>query len=991
MNFSSITLHRSALVGIVTLCLLFAAPFALAQTSNDSAPEQIDFVNLFDLMSALEPLYADARDAWEEQGLRPIDDIRIEIDGGAFTSYEGTLEPKVVSEYEGRTGRILLWEDEEALVTWQVEVPEDGLYLIGAEYHQMPGKRASAIRAIMINGEFQFNEARRVSFVRLWRDAGLPRQDNQGNDVRPAQVEAPEWQFTHFEDPEAMYQTPFYFYLKKGVNEITLQAIREPMAIRKLVVESLVLPPTYEEVLATYRERGYQEVHDVEIKIQAEVTYNKTDPTVRAEFGFDPMVDPPSEGFYRLNQFGGWRWRKGGQTATWKFYVPEAGLYKIGLKVLQSDRHLPSVREVRINGEVPFRELMEVEFPYTREWDIVPLADENGEPFLFYFDEGEHFLSLEVKVGRNAETVRMLDQTVRELSGIGRAITYITGPNPDPYMEWEVHRRIPGLLPKLEEIRQRLLAEAESLTARAKTRVDLAEVAKMTASQIKSMIDDPYKIHTRIQDFSEIQSRLSHFVLDLRYSPLYLDYIYIASPEKPWPVARASFMQRLRYQVLGFLESFQKDYTGIGDIHDDDEAIRLWIAWGREWAVAIKEMIEEDFTPRTGIKVNVNVVPAGAIDAQAASVILLAAASGDAPDIAFGVNQQTPVEFAIRGGVIDVSQFPDFEEVIQRFRPGMLIPYTYSGGVYALPETQSFNMMFYRTDILEHELGLEPPETWDDVRRILPDLQQRGMNFFYPSGTGAWASFGPFLFQHGGDFYTPDGLRSALNTPEALQAFREWTDMFANFRIPIEANFYNRFRTGEMPIGVADYFTYVLLSTAAPELTGWWKMVPIPGTRKPDGTIDRSAGGSSTAVTIFRDSKDPAAAWELMKWWTSTDIQTRFAEEIEALIGVEAKWNTANVEAFNNLPWPKGDLEAILEQWQWFREKPVVLGDYFTARHVVNAWNAVVLEGLNPRESLEKAVMDIDRELIRKQEEFGIEIDEEYKRQLYRGIIRTSE
>ena len=72
----------------------------------------------------------------------------------------------------------------------------------------------------------------------------------------------------------------------------------------------------------------------------------------------------------------------------------------------------------------------------------------------------------------------------------------------------------------------------------------------------------------------------------------------------------------------------------------------------------------------------------------------------------------------------------------------------------------------------------------------------------------------------------------------------------------IEANFYNRMRTGEIPIGIADYYNYVLLSTAAPELTGWWRMVPLPGVRRPDGTIDRSAGGTSTATVDLQRLKE---------------------------------------------------------------------------------------------------------------------------------------
>jgi hypothetical protein len=101
-------------------------------------------------------------------------------------------------------------------------------------------------------------------------------------------------------------------------------------------------------------------------------------------------------------------------------------------------------------------------------------------------------------------------------------------------------------------------------------------------------------------------------------------------------------------------------------------------------------------------------------------------------------------------------------------------------------------------------------------------------------------------------------------------------------------------------------------------------------------------------------------------------VQVRFGEELEALIGVEARWNTANVEALTGLPWPNEDIKAILAQWQWFKEQPAVPGGYFTDQHVKNAMYRVVNTGMNPRESLEIAVEDIDRELRRKQAEFGM-------------------
>ena len=75
----------------------------------------------------------------------------------------------------------------------------------------------------------------------------------------------------------------------------------------------------------------------------------------------------------------------------------------------------------------------------------------------------------------------------------------------------------------------------------------------------------------------------------------------------------------------------------------------------------------------------------------------------------------------------------------------------------------------------------------------------------------------------------------------------------------------------------------------------------------------------------------------------------------------------------------------IKSTWRWARDMPIVLGGYFTGRHIVNAWNRVVMSAQTNvikrtartrvlvRDSLEEAVQDINRELRQKQEEYGVE------------------
>ena len=148
------------------------------------------------------------------------------------------------------------------------------------------------------------------------------------------------------------------------------------------------------------------------------------------------------------------------------------------------------------------------------------------------------------------------------------------------------------------------------------------------------------------------------------------------------------------------------------------------------------------------------------------------------PDIATSVWYTLPVNLASRGALVDLRQFPDFDEVASRFHPGALLSYHYIDGFYALPETQNFWVLFYRKDIAD-ALGIELPDTWDDVIDILPTLQENGMNFYNPvsAGTGIKALFvmAPFFYQQGAELFTSDGPYHLI-TPEALAGFRLLTD-----------------------------------------------------------------------------------------------------------------------------------------------------------------------------------------------------------------------
>lgn len=89
------------------------------------------------------------------------------------------------------------------------------------------------------------------------------------------------------------------------------------------------------------------------------------------------------------------------------------------------------------------------------------------------------------------------------------------------------------------------------------------------------------------------------------------------------------------------------------------------------------------------------------------SKLILANASGSAPDVALGVSTTRVYDMAVRGTLMDLLPVCGFPGSGRRFPTGLLMPAVCDNGVYALPETFNFYVLFYRTDILE-SIGVEP-------------------------------------------------------------------------------------------------------------------------------------------------------------------------------------------------------------------------------------------------------------------------------------------
>jgi ABC-type glycerol-3-phosphate transport system substrate-binding protein len=961
----------------------------MASIAIDESIDESSILEGEDAGGKLEPSFNKYADSWNEQGAQDAADFKLSIESADYSaiSDSGT---RLESGLGGLAGDSVALIDEDSWVQYTFEVPQDGYYQMGMSYYALEGKRSAVVRSVQIDGVFPFYQAKKLEFQRMWKEEGEPWFDNQDNEFNPRRVETAGWQYRDFVDSEGKVYEPFRFYLTKGKHTMRIQAVREPAAIGTIDIFSPVHVPTYEEMLATYEKQGYKKMDNQLIKAQAELSTLRSDPTLKRIEDREPATEPFKKDSIALNSFGGASWRTGGQWAEWEIEVPESGLYELGARYGQWFLNgMPVQRSIKIDGKLPFKEMDAMSFPYKAEWQIKKFGPKDGDPYLFYLEQGKHTIRMEVQVGALGRMLETVTDTTRKMSLLGREVIQVTGTNPDPNGDWRLEQNITNLVPRLQLMAKRLDDTIKGLYALG-VNEGSSEVSTLYEARdvLLSMASDTKSIPARMLQFNDLQAALGTWVNGLSKQSMVLDYLIVKSADQAWPRADAGALARTGTMLYDFASSFTKNYGGIGNVYEDEKVLEVWVARGRDWVDIIKQMIDEDFTTETGIKVNVNTIPA-----QQMQVLLLASTSGLAPDVALGVEGEIPIDYAVRNGLVNLEEFGDYQDVASRFRPGALIPYKYNGGSYALPENQNFNMLFYRKDIME-QLGItedQIPDTWQEVMDLIPLLQQNGMDFFYPHAPNnpalAINEFAPVLFQQNSEFYREDGKYSNLDSPEAMEAFKLWTGLFTNFKISKQADFYNRFRSGEMPIGVADYSTYVLLSTAAPELTGWWGMKPMPGTPQADGKINRSTGGLAQTGMIFKDTEMKDESWQFLKWWTSADTQERFGSELESLLGVEARWNTANIEALQRMPWQSSDIDAILEQWEWFKEREVVIGGYYTTRHIANIWNQIVLNGKIPREAVEEGVKEIDKELRKKREEFGLNTEDSAQEKTAEGGV----
>ena len=380
-----------------------------------------------------------------------------EINGADYVTCEG-MEPEVLTDYERMEGTSV-YTEESGMLTYEVDIAEEGMYEFGISYYPVAGNGSSIQRSFFVDGELSYRELSLIEFSRVWvNTSDIWDEDNQGNDLKPTQMEAPEWLFSRFYDQDGYVTEPLSIFLTKGKHEITVVSRREPMILHSIYLQNEESLFDYKTVYEQQKKDGVSDTSGQSIEIQAEYATKKSSRMLYpVQDQSSPAITPYSAKELKNNSIGGNSWRLTGQWIEWEFDADADGFYNITLHSKQNFvKGIYVSRKIMIDGEVPFEELNHYGFTYDSTWKMTTLSDASGEPYRFYLNKGHHTLRMQVVLGDFAGVISDVQSIVTELNSEYRKIIRITGVSPDEYRDYQIEKRLPELEGELKVIRDEL-------------------------------------------------------------------------------------------------------------------------------------------------------------------------------------------------------------------------------------------------------------------------------------------------------------------------------------------------------------------------------------------------------------------------------------------------------------------------------------------------------------------------------------------------------
>ena len=229
-------------------------------------------------------------------------------------------------------------------------------------------------------------------------------------------------------------------------------------------------------------------------------------------------------------------------------------------------------------------------------------------------------------------------------------------------------------------------------------------------------------------------------------------------------------------------------------------------------------------------------------------------------------------------------------------------------GVYGLPWYADVRAAYYRTDVFR-QAGLDPAQafaTWDSFHAALKRINGitvagKPVHALAYAGKNDWNvvhNLAPWIWNAGGDVLSADAKRSALGSPQALQAIAFYSSLAVEGLVPANALEKDSDILEGAWVG-GDYgvifsgpwlMRRIFEAPAGSVVRGNFDVAPYPAGPHGHATF---FGGSNLA--IFKGSHHKAEAWELVKYLGGKEPQVR--------LSLVSSMMPARIDAANDPAW----------------------------------------------------------------------------------------
>ncbi len=855
-------------------------------------------------------------------------------------------------------------------IEWTVNVPESAFYIFSVDYRTVEGNGEDILLNVEVNGENLYDEMKSFTLSRRWTDSIITdefEKDENDNDIRPIKIEEFTDLSSKFYDEKGYYTDGYGVALEQGTHTIRLNYINNGILIKNfnlMAKESLTSYKKYLEAQSGQSSTAKGAIIEAEHPL-----YTNASSVYAISDWLSPATTPNSPQHTLLNTIGDANWKVNGQRITWEFELAESGYYYVATRARQDySEGMNSYRSMYIDGEIPFKEAKTVKFPYDFDWKTSVVGGE--EPYYFWLDKGKHTISFEVDTSAIASILVDLDSLINDMNLIYRKIIIITGTTVDIYQDYDLEVKIPELIDSFKDCCNRMRLISNKISKSNNTSGSIASVLDETAVLLDTFIAHPYQISGKLASYKTGVDDISSLLTNMSYQSLLLDKIYVLPKGAEVPRNNAPFFQNAKFSLLKFVDSYTSDFKS----DDEKKAVKVWVSTGRDQAQIIKQMISNSYKGNKDTKINLSIVDTG-------STLIQATLAGRGPDVALSLPMGTPVNLAMRDGLIDLSG--KIDSIYGDFHESAWTQLRYQDGIYGIPETQLFNMLFIRDDIFK-EIGLNgSPETWEEFYKYTEVIQNNNLmvgiletNSADIAVSNAISTFATMYFQRGGTFFNENHSKTTFDSALAIDTMNEVVELYTRYGLDVSYDFFNRFRSGELVMAVSGYSAYNQLIAAAPEISGMWSMHPMPGIITENGVINNLESSSGTASIILKAAREHGVeeqAIDFLLWWCGGEAQAEFAERLEGIMGVAARYTPANTKAFDTIKWSQKESDALKKQWKQIYNVREIPGNYYISRSLTSAIRNTINGKNSIRYNMTKYTNDINLEITRKRREFGLE------------------